>query len=50
VNVAAAGNPFTGGLAFEPADVAPEIGRHVRWTNTDPYVPHTATRRTGCGS
>jgi plastocyanin len=47
VNVNAAGNPFTGGLAFEPATVNVTIGRIVQWTNTDFLVPHTATEDHG---
>lgn len=42
-NVEATGNPFTGGLAFEPAVVRAGVGDVVRWTNTDFAVPHTAT-------
>jgi plastocyanin len=41
--VEARGNAFSGGLAFEPKDVAVEIGQVVRWTNVDVLVPHTAT-------
>ena len=41
--VEAQGNAFTGGLQFEPADVAAAIGGTVRWTNADVLVPHTAT-------
>jgi plastocyanin len=47
VNVDAAGNPFTGGLAFTPATVHVTIGRIVQWTNTDFLVPHTATEDHG---
>jgi plastocyanin len=47
VNVDAAGNPVTGGLAFEPATVNVTIGRIVQWTNTDFLVPHTATEDHG---
>jgi plastocyanin len=43
VEVDAAGNAFTGGLAFDPADIEVVVGEHVRWTNTDILVPHTAT-------
>jgi plastocyanin len=43
VDVEAAGNPFTGGLAFKPAKVRVVVGQVVRWTNTDDSVPHTAT-------
>jgi plastocyanin len=42
-NVNAAGNPFTGGLAFKPPGVAVRVGDSVRWRNTDFLVPHTAT-------
>lgn len=42
-HVDAAGNPFTGGLAFDPAEVAIEVTDVVEWTNTDSAVPHTAT-------
>ncbi|MGH2952548.1 MAG: cupredoxin domain-containing protein [Solirubrobacterales bacterium] len=45
--VGANGNPFTGGLSFTPADVSGAIGDVVRWTNTDPLVPHTATEDHG---
>ena len=45
--VAAAGNPFTGGLAFEPAKVEIAVGQTVRWTNTDFFAPHTATEDHG---
>ena len=41
--VEAQGNAFTGGLAFDPADVKVGVGGVVRWTNTDFFVPHTAT-------
>lgn len=43
VEVDAAGNIFTGGLAFEPDAVEAAVGQTVRWTNTDFLVPHTAT-------
>jgi plastocyanin len=43
IEVEAAGNPFTGGLAFKPKDVRARVGQIVRWTNTDAAVPHTAT-------
>jgi plastocyanin len=43
VEVEAAGNPFTGGLAFKPPSVKAVPGQQVRWTNTDDSVPHTAT-------
>jgi plastocyanin len=42
-DVEAAGNPFSGGLAFNPSSVRVRVGQKVRWTNTDPAVPHTAT-------
>jgi plastocyanin len=42
-DVKAEGNPFSGGLAFTPAKVGVKVGQIVRWTNTDPFVPHTAT-------
>jgi plastocyanin len=45
--VAAAGNVFTGGLAFEPASVSAKVGDTVSWTNTDFLVPHTATEDHG---
>lgn len=45
--VDAAGNPFTGGLAFDPPRVSVGVGRFVRWTNTDGTVPHTATENHG---
>jgi len=47
VNVNAAGNAFTGGLAFSPDKVTVTIGRIVQWTNTDFLVPHTATEDHG---
>ena len=43
VQVKAEGNPFTGGLRFNPAAVTTQVGQTVRWTNTDSGVPHTAT-------
>jgi plastocyanin len=46
-DVKAAGNPFTGGLAFDPADIGVGVGDIVRWTNTDAVVPHTATEDHG---
>jgi plastocyanin len=46
-SVAAAGNPITGGLGFDPPDVMVTIGRAVEWTNTDFLVPHTATEDHG---
>jgi plastocyanin len=46
-DVEAAGNPFTGGLAFKPKSVTVKVGDVVRWTNTDDTVPHTATEDHG---
>jgi plastocyanin len=43
----AEGNVFTGGLQFNPATAAVKIGDTVRWKNTDPVVPHTATEDHG---
>jgi plastocyanin len=45
--VNAEGNPFSGGLAFDPANVTVSVGQVVRWTNTDDVVPHTATENHG---
>lgn len=45
--VNAAGNPFTGGLEFMPAEVTVDVGDTVRWRNTDFLAPHTATERSG---
>jgi plastocyanin len=45
--VDAEGNAFTGGLRFDPPDVAVAVGGVVRWTNTDALVPHTATEDHG---
>ena len=43
-SVEANGNPFTpGSMNFSPARVAVGVGHVVRWTNTDQFVPHTAT-------
>ena len=42
-SVDANGNPFSGGLAFDPAHVRAKVGQSVSWTNTDTVVPHTAT-------
>jgi plastocyanin len=42
-SVDANGNPFSGGLAFDPAHVRVKVGQSVSWTNTDNVVPHTAT-------
>jgi plastocyanin len=47
VNVNAEGNPFTGGLRFNPDAVSVGFGRTVQWTNTDFLVPHTATEEHG---
>ena len=48
VDVAAAGNPFTAGsMKFDPAQVTIAVGDTVRWTNTDAFVPHTATENNG---
>jgi plastocyanin len=47
VTVNAAGNPFTGGLKFDPAQVTVRAGDTVRWVNTDQFVPHTATEDHG---
>lgn len=43
--VQARGNPFfdSGNLDFSPAAVTVQVGQVVRWTNTDPLVPHTST-------
>src|SRR3954454_18457765 len=41
--VNANGDPFSGGLAFDPAHVKAKVGQTVSWTNTDAAVPHTAT-------
>lgn len=46
-NVKAEGNPFTGGLRFNPAEVTVKVGQVVKWTNTDSAVPHTATEDHG---
>jgi len=45
--VDANGNPFSGGLGFDPARLRVAVGRTVRWTNTDSFVPHTATEEHG---
>jgi plastocyanin len=45
--VNAEGNPFTGGLAFDPPGIAVRVGDFVRWRNTDFLVPHTATEDHG---
>lgn len=46
-DVKAEGNPFTGGLGFDPPKVRVGVGDVVRWTNTDSTVPHTATEDHG---
>lgn len=46
-SVSAAGNAFTGGLAFAPPHVAVSVGETVTWTNTDFLVPHTSTEKNG---
>jgi plastocyanin len=45
--VEADGNPFSGGLQFDPPKVKVNVGDNVTWTNTDPTVPHTATEDHG---
>ena len=45
--VKAEGNAFSGGLKFDPDHVRVKVGQIVRWTNTDPVVPHTATEDHG---
>ena len=45
--VEADGNPFSGGLQFDPPKVKVLVGERVTWTNTDPTVPHTATENHG---
>ena len=42
-NVNAEGNPFTGGLAFDPNVLQVAVGETVQWTNTDFFAPHTVT-------
>lgn len=42
-SVDANGNPFSGGLGFDPSRVRVKVGQSVRWTNTDTIAPHTAT-------
>jgi len=42
-SVEAQGNPFSGGLRFDPSRVKAKVGQAVSWTNTDSFVPHTAT-------
>ena len=46
-DVKAEGNPFMGGLGFDPPKVTVKVGQVVRWTNTDDTVPHTATEDHG---
>lgn len=41
------GSPFAGGLSFAPAELTVAVGDTVRWTNTDAFVPHTATEING---
>src|SRR5687768_3209677 len=45
--VSAQGNALydTANLRFSPARVTVPVGGTVRWTNTDPVVPHTATEK-----
>lgn len=46
--VDANGNPFTGGLGFDPLSVTVRTGGTVTWTNTEPFViPHDATENHG---
>jgi plastocyanin len=45
--VDANGNPFSGGLGFDPARVRVAVGQKVRWTNTDTVAPHTVTEEHG---
>jgi plastocyanin len=47
VEVKAEGNALydTANLRFSPASVTVQVGQAVRWTNTDPVVPHTATEK-----
>jgi plastocyanin len=45
--VDANGNPFSGGLGFDPARVRVAVGQTVRWTNTDTIAPHTVTEEHG---
>ena len=47
VNVDAAGNPVSGGLAVVPASVTVAVGDVVQWTNTDSVAPHTSTEDNG---
>lgn len=41
------GNPFTGGLGFDPSNTKVAVGDKVVWVNTDATVPHTATEDHG---
>jgi plastocyanin len=41
------GNIITGGLSFEPADLAVAVGDVIAWKNTDFLVPHTVTEAHG---
>jgi plastocyanin len=45
--VDANGNPFSGGLGFDPVRVRVAVGQKVRWTNTDTVAPHTVTEDHG---
>lgn len=46
--VDANGNAFVpGSLGFDPVEVSVPVGGVVRWTNTDQFVPHTATEDHG---
>lgn len=45
--IEANGNPFTGGLGYDPADTRVAVGDVVVWVNTDATVPHTATEDHG---
>src|SRR4051812_4569257 len=45
--IEANGNPFTGGLGYDPADTRVAVGDVVTWVNTDATVPHTATEDHG---
>src|SRR5919106_873641 len=47
VEVQATGNPFSGGLGYDPRAITVEVGTIVRWTNTDSVAPHTVTERNG---
>ena len=45
--VKATGNPFSGGLGYDPSSLTVKVGTLVRWTNTDDLVPHTVTESNG---